>query len=173
MNRTDLFIKLLHITVASAKDKLLRKIDHMRLLLTSDRSWNEGCKAGVGLQQPTFLTAESRIKHWKGFYLMKESEKLKNNLRGQRILFIKRKGSTGFFLCQLHRREGRGHSEDLHAGLLKMVAYTGKNSDFISQRKTNIISLTMCFATAPIICLFKKKQTNNTPNKSKKSHTLK
>lgn len=86
---------------------------------------------------------------------MKESEELKNNLRGQRILFIKRKEATGFFLCQLYRQEGRGPLEGLHAEvseLLKMVACTGQNTDFMSQRKTNIISLKMYFLTAPIIC---------------------
>lgn len=117
---------------------------------------------------------------------MKESEELKNNLRGQRILFIKRKGATGFFLCQLHRQEGRGHSEDLHAEvseLLKMVPYIGQNTDFISQKKTNKISLNIYFLTAPIIHSFKRKkkfpkqrktQTNKTKqNKSNKSRTLK
>lgn len=154
----------------------------MRLLLTQDRSQNEGCKAGVGQQQPTFLRAEPRIKHQEGFYLMKESEEVKNNLRGQRILFIKGKGTTGFFLCHLqHRQEGRGCSEDLHAEvseLLKMVAYTGQNTDFILQRKINIISLKMYFLTAPIICSFKKnsskkKTPRSKPTKNKKTQNQK
>lgn len=97
---------------------------------------------------------------------MKESEELKNNLRGQRILFIKGKGATGFFFCQLHKQEGRGRSEDLHAELLKMVAYTGKNSDFISQKKINIISLKMYFLAAQIICSFIQKKSNQ-QNKQK------
>lgn len=103
---------------------------------------------------------------------MKESEELKNNLRGQRILFIKRKGATGFFLCQLHRQEGRGHSEDLHAEvseLLKMVPYIGQNTDFISQKKTNRISLNIYFLTAPIIHSFKRKK--NSQNKEKHKQT--